>query len=133
MNSFWVLAYIYSPFVLIAGLEVFAVKSKRLNSFGVIFIFGFYMIFIILTVPSEAADYIMQNRLFNIMEKICVILLPIITIALNIDAVVCGIKLMREGLNFRTITLILLIVFCIIVWDYMLFRFQIPELIKGLI
>lgn len=91
------------------------------------------MIFLILTVPSEAADYIMQNRIFNIMEKICVILLPIITIALNIDAVVCGIKLMREGLNFRTITLILLIGFCIIVWDYMLFRFQIPELIKDLI
>ncbi len=133
MNSFWVLAYIYSPFILIAGLEVFAVKSKRLNSFGVIFIFGFYMIFLILTVPPEAADYIMQNRFFNIMEKICIILLPIITIALNIDAVVCGIKLMREGFNFRTITLILLIVFCTIVWDFMLFRFQIPGIIKGLI
>lgn len=133
MNSFWVLAYIYSPFILIAGLGVFAVKSKWLNSFGVIFIFGFYMIFLILTVPSEAADYIMQNRFFNIMEKICVILLPIITIALNIDAVVCVIKLMREGFNFRTISLLLLIVFCTIVWDYMLFRFQIPELIKGLI
>lgn len=90
------------------------------------------MIFLILTVPSEAADYIMQNRFFNIMVKICVILLPIITIALNIDAVVCGIKLMREGFNFRTITLILLIVFCTIVWDFMLFRFQIPGLIKGL-
>ena len=133
MNSFWVLAYIYSPFVLIAGLEVFAVKSKRLNSFGVIFIFGFYMIFLILKVPSEAADYIMQSRFFNITGKICGILLPIITIALNIDAVVCGIKLMREGFNFRTITLILLIVFWTIVWDFMLFRFQIPGIIKGLI
>ena len=133
MNSFWVLAYIYSPFILIAGLEVFAVKSKRLNSFGVIFIFGFYMIFLILTVPSEAADYIMQNRLFNIMEKICVVLLPIITIALNIDVVVCGIKLIGERFNFRTITLILLIVFCTIVWDYMIFQFHIPELIKDLI
>lgn len=73
MNSFWVLAYIYSPFILIAGLEVFAVKSKRLNSFGVIFIFSFYMIFLILTVPSEATDYIMQSGFLIFMEKICVI------------------------------------------------------------
>ena len=133
MNSFWVLAFLYSPFLLAAGLEIFAAKTKKLNSFGIFFILGFYMVLLIFLEPTEAATVIVNTRTFKIIWKILSVLLPIIAIALNIDGVICGIKIVREGFSFRTITLVILFLFCIIVWDYIVFRFQIPVLIKEIL
>jgi hypothetical protein len=133
MNSFWVLAFLYSPFLLAAGLEIFAAKTKKLNSFGIFFILGFYMVLLIFLEPTEAAAVIVNTRTFKIIWKILSLLLPIIAIVLNIDGVICGIKILREGFNFRTIILVILFLFCIIVWDYIVFRFQIPGLIKEIL
>lgn len=127
MFAFWTFIDVYSPYVLLAVLITIAATTKKIGSLTILFTFGLYMILLINIVPADVVIYVDEhNKFLNIMEKIYAIILPCLIVSLNIEAVICGFKLLREGLYLRCkVISFFLIVLQTITLDFLLFRFQI--------
>ena len=132
MFAFWTFIDVYSPYVLLSVLITIAATTKKIGSLTIILTFGLYMILLINIVPADVVIYVDEhNKFLNLMEKIYAIILPCLIVSLNIEAVICGYKLLREGLYLRyKVISFFLIVLQAITLDFLLFRFQILRLIK---